>query len=73
LEWAQVAVRVLIRRPHPEHMDCLRGARVLIESRTAQPYELDGEVLGDTTSMLCEVQPAALVVCVPSVNQPGAG
>jgi len=70
LEWVQVAWRVVIRRPHPDHMDTLRGRRILIETATPQPHELDGEVLGDTTSMCCEVQPGALLLCVPSVDQP---
>lgn len=70
LEWVQVAWRVAIRRPHPDHMDTLRGRRILIETSTPQPYELDGEVLGETTSMCCEVQPGALLLCVPSVDQP---
>ncbi len=65
LQWVQVAVRVFIRRPHPRHMDTQRGRRILIESRTPQPYELDGDVRGETSRLLCVVQPAALVLCVP--------
>jgi len=65
LQWVQVAVRVAIRRPHPRHMDTLRGRRILIESQTPQPYELDGDVRGETTSLLCEVLPEALTLCVP--------
>ncbi len=68
VQWAQVALRVAIRRPHPRHMDCFRGHRILIESRTPQPYELDGDVRGETTRMLCQIEPGALVVCVPSVD-----
>ncbi|MDP9240288.1 MAG: diacylglycerol kinase [Actinomycetota bacterium] len=65
LEWVVVAWRVMIRRPHPRHMDCMRGRRVLVESRTPQPYELDGDVRGETTRMLVEIEPGAVVVCVP--------
>jgi diacylglycerol kinase family enzyme len=65
VQWVQVAWRVAIRRPHPRHMECLRGRRILVESRTPQPYEIDGDVRGETTRMLCEVEPGALVVCVP--------
>lgn len=66
LQWVGVALRVMIRRPHPQHMDCLRGRRILVESRTPQPYQLDGDFRGDTTRMLVQVEPAALVLCVPS-------
>ncbi len=65
LEWVQVALRVAIRRPHPRHMDTLRGRRILIESQTPQPYELDGDVRGDIQRLLCEVQPGGLLICVP--------
>ena len=70
VHWANVAWQVAIRRrPDPRHMQSLRGRRILIESTTPQPYELDGEVLGHTATMLCEVQPQALVLCVPSPDQ----
>jgi YegS/Rv2252/BmrU family lipid kinase len=70
VQWVQVAWRVAIRRPHPRHMDCLRGRRILVESPTPQPYEIDGDVRGETTRMLCQIEPGALVVCVPSTHQP---
>ncbi len=73
LQWVQVAWRVAIRRPHPMHMDCLRGRRILVESETPQPYQLDGEFLGDTTTMRCEVHPEALLICVPSIDKPRPG
>lgn len=69
-QWVQVAWRVMIRRPHPTHMDTFRGRRILVESRTPQPYELDGDVRGETTRMLCEIEPAALTLCVPSLDEP---
>lgn len=73
LQWVQVAWRVMIRRPHPRHMDTLRGRRILMESRTPQPYQLDGDVRGETTRLLCQIEPGALVVCVPSPNGSRSG
>ncbi len=68
VEWIAVAWRVAIRRPHPRHMDTMRGRRVLVESNTPQPYELDGDVRGETTRMLVQIEPGAVVICVPSVK-----
>jgi YegS/Rv2252/BmrU family lipid kinase len=65
LQWVQVAFRVIIRRPHPRHMDTLRGRHIVVETVTPQPFELDGDVRGDTKRLECDVQPRALVVCVP--------
>ncbi len=73
LEWIVVALRVVARRSHPQHMESMRGRRILIESQTVEPYELDGDLRGETDRMLCEVQPGALVLCVPSIHKPKPG
>lgn len=73
LEWIGVAVRVIARRAHPEHMEFMRGRRILVESQTVEPYELDGDLRGETRRLLCEVEPGALVLCVPSVDKPKPG
>lgn len=65
LDWARVAWRVVVRRPHPVHTESMRGRRVVIEAATPQPIELDGDVLADTPRMVCEIEPAALLLCVP--------
>ena len=73
LEWVDLAVRVIARRTHPEHTESMRGRRILIESQTVEPYELDGDLRGETDRMLCEIEPGALVLCVPSVDKPKPG
>ncbi len=69
LEWVGVAVRVIARRSHPDHMEHMRGRRVLIECESVEPYELDGDLRGETDRLLCVVEPGALVLCVPSVDK----
>ncbi|MGB9376314.1 MAG: diacylglycerol kinase family protein [Mycobacteriales bacterium] len=73
LEWIGLAVRVFARRTHPDHMVFMRGRRILIESQTVEPYELDGDLRGETDRILCEIEPGALVLCVPSVDKPKPG
>ncbi len=73
LHWVGVALRVIIRRTHPDHMECMRGRRVLIESQTVEPYELDGDLRGETDRILCEIEPGSLLLCVPSIDKPKPG
>jgi YegS/Rv2252/BmrU family lipid kinase len=65
--WLRVLVRLVTRRPHSEdHVDEWVGRRVELVLKEPDTYELDGDVLGETRRLVAEIQPGALVVCVPS-------
>jgi diacylglycerol kinase (ATP) len=64
--WLRVLVRLVTRRPgSDDHVDEWIGRRVELVLKEPDTYELDGDVLGETRRMVAEIQPGALVVCVP--------
>ena len=43
----------------------MAGPQVEVHSSAPDPYQLDGDVIGDCSSLRAEVPPRALTVCVP--------
>ncbi|MFZ1117832.1 MAG: diacylglycerol kinase family protein [Propionibacteriaceae bacterium] len=64
--WIRVFLRLITRRPRGvDHVDVWQGRRVEVRLKHRDPYELDGDVVGDCLSLSAEVQPGALTVHVP--------
>jgi diacylglycerol kinase (ATP) len=64
--WIRVFLRLITRRPRGvDHVDVWQGRRVELRLKRSDPYQLDGDVLGDCRSLSAEVHPGALTVHVP--------
>jgi len=65
--WVRVFLRLITRRSHgDDKVDQWRGRRVELRLRTPDNYQLDGDVVGEMRTLVAEVQPGALTICVPS-------
>jgi diacylglycerol kinase (ATP) len=66
-QWILVLVRLVTRRPRSQdHVDEWVGRRVELVLKEPDTYELDGDVLGEARRLVAEIQPGALVICVPT-------
>jgi diacylglycerol kinase (ATP) len=64
--WAKLAMRLLTRRPKKDdQVDQQTGKRVRIMINGKDNYQLDGDVVGESTILDAEIQPGALAICVP--------
>jgi diacylglycerol kinase (ATP) len=64
--WAKLALRLLTRRPKKDdQVDQHTGKRVRIMIHGKDNYQLDGDVVGESTILDAEIQPGALAICVP--------
>jgi diacylglycerol kinase family enzyme len=64
--WIRVFLRLITRRPRGvDHVDVWQGRRVEVRLKRSDPYQLDGDVLGECRSLSAEVHPGALTVHVP--------
>ncbi|MGZ4612998.1 MAG: diacylglycerol/lipid kinase family protein [Kineosporiaceae bacterium] len=72
-DWAVLIGRALTRRHRPDRrLQLLRGRRVEVVTRRAEPRQVDGELLPDAKGFTARVDPGALVVRVPRpVPDPG--
>ena len=65
-DWAVLIGRALTRRHRPDRrLQLLRGRRVEVVTRRAEPRQVDGELLPDAKGFTARVDPGALVVRVP--------
>lgn len=65
-DWVRLTTRVLTRRDRPdEQLDRLTGTRVRITVDHPDQYQMDGDTVGECTSMTAEVEPGALTLRVP--------
>jgi diacylglycerol kinase (ATP) len=65
--WAKLALRLLTRRPKKDdQVDQHTGKRVRIIIHGKDNYQLDGDVVGESTILDAEIQPGALAICVPA-------
>lgn len=66
LDWGRVAVRLLGRGArNDERLERRQFRRLEVRTSQPRPYELDGDAVGTTTSLVVEVRPAALLLRVP--------
>ena len=65
--WSKLALRLITRRPKKDdQVDQHIGKRVRIKIRGKDNYQLDGDVVGESTTLDAEIQPGALTICVPT-------
>jgi YegS/Rv2252/BmrU family lipid kinase len=66
LDWARLAVRVLLRRRRKDpELEVFRARRVEVRCDRPQPVERDGDPVGETDHLVVEIVPRALTLCVP--------
>ena len=59
-------MRLIARRPkRDDQVDQHSGRRVEIRIDDKDNYQLDGDVVGKSTTLTAEIQPGALTVCAP--------
>jgi diacylglycerol kinase (ATP) len=64
--WLRTFLRLATRRPRADdRVDQWRATQVEVSLRHPDPYQLDGDVIGDCRTLRAEVRPSALTVCVP--------
>jgi diacylglycerol kinase (ATP) len=64
--WVKLALRLITRRPKKDdQVDQHTGKTVRIKIRGKDNYQLDGDVVGESTTLFAEIQPGALAICVP--------
>jgi diacylglycerol kinase (ATP) len=65
--WIKLALRLITRRPKKDdQVDQHTGKRVRIKIHGKDNYQLDGDVVGESTTLFAEIQPGALAICVPA-------
>jgi diacylglycerol kinase (ATP) len=65
--WAKLALRLITRRPKKDdQVDQQMGKSVRIKIHGKDNYQLDGDVVGESTTLFAEIQPGALAICVPA-------
>jgi diacylglycerol kinase (ATP) len=65
--WIKLALRLIARRPkRDDQVDQHSGRRVEIRIDGKDNYQLDGDVVGESTTLTAEIQPSALTVCTPT-------
>jgi diacylglycerol kinase family enzyme len=65
--WVKVALRLITRRAKKDdQVDQRMGKRVWIRIDGKDNYQLDGDVIGESTTLDAEIQPGALAICVPA-------
>ena len=71
LDWARLAVRVLLRRRRKDpELEVFRARRVEVRCDRPQPVERDGDPVGETDHLVVEIVPRALTLCVPPAQEP---
>ena len=69
-DWVRLTTQVLIRRHRPDdQLDRLTGRRVKITVDHPDHYQMDGDTVGECTTLVAEVQPGALLLRVPRLRR----
>ena len=64
--WLRAFLRLITRRPRADdHVDQWQATQVEVRLRQPDPYQLDGDVIGDCRTLRAEVSPRALTIHVP--------
>jgi len=67
MHWLKLAARIVTRRPRKDdQVDERSGRKVTVELREKDTYQLDGDVMGQCSKLVAEIQPGALTVCAPA-------
>jgi diacylglycerol kinase family enzyme len=70
--WLRVLLRLITLRPRADdRVDQWQATRVEVHLDHPDPYQLDGDVIGDCRSLRAEVSPGALTICVPTSQTTG--
>jgi diacylglycerol kinase family enzyme len=65
--WVKLALRLITRRAKKDdQVDQHSGKTVRIIIDGKEDYQLDGDVVGESTTLFAEIQPGALAICVPA-------
>jgi diacylglycerol kinase (ATP) len=65
--WVKLALRLITRRAKKDdRVDQRTGKRVRIIIDGKENYQVDGDVVGESTTLTAEIQPGALAICVPT-------
>jgi diacylglycerol kinase (ATP) len=65
--WVKLGLRLITRRAKKDdQVDQHTGKTVRIIIDGKDNYQLDGDVVGESTTLFAEVQPGALAICVPT-------
>jgi diacylglycerol kinase (ATP) len=66
IHWLRVLLRLITLRPRrDDRVDQWRAQQVEVRLRHPDPYQLDGDVIGDCRNLRAAVTPKALTICVP--------
>ena len=66
-DWVKLGLRLITRRPQKDdQVDQHSGKVVRVKIHGKDSYQLDGDVIGEGSSLTAEVQPDALMICIPS-------
>jgi diacylglycerol kinase family enzyme len=72
-DWMHIAYRVIRGLgPDGRHLHGWQARHVQVQADRAQPYEVDGEVLGETSGFSIGVRPGAVLVHTPAGGAPDA-
>ena len=67
--WLKLALRLITRRPKKDdQVDQRTGQTVTIRIDRTESYQLDGDVIGECTTLTATVKPGALIVCAPAAE-----
>ena len=65
--WLKLFLRLVTRRPKKDdQVDQHSGREVTVRVGRAESYQLDGDVIGECTTLTATIKPGALVVCTPA-------
>ena len=65
--WVKLGLRLITRRPKKDdQVDQRSGKVVRVKIHGKDNYQLDGDVVGQGTTLTAEVQPDALMICAPA-------
>ena len=72
--WIKLALRLLTRRAKKDdQVDQHTGKHVRIKIHGKDNYQLDGDVVGESTTLTAEIQPGALNIRTPCTTEQGGG
>jgi diacylglycerol kinase family enzyme len=65
--WIKLALRLITRRAKKDdQVDQHKGKSVRIVIDGKDNYQLDGDVVGQSTTLDAKIQPSALAICIPA-------